>query len=244
MKIGIFAACCVIALSTQAQIMDSDRSILDSNELPGWIKEKKPEVENPYARNYYLSSQWQVGNVEFSNNTSVDNVLIRYDVVKHIVEIKNKEEVFLVSAKSVEGFTWYNTSVSAFEKFESTKNFYNVPEALFGFFEVIAEKQVGLDEYKVLTHHDVYVYLATTSVSLSGSHRSNDIYWNNKYFLFQNGNISALPAKRKDLYPMFGDYAQVMKKFIKTKGLFLKDKEDVERIFSRYFELLDQSAKG
>jgi hypothetical protein len=220
------------------QVMDADRSILDTNERPGFIKEKKPETENPYARNYYLTPQWQIGEVDFVNDVTLENVLLKYDVVKHIVEIKDGEEVFMVSARSVDHFRWFNNSDSDFEEFESTRNFYNVPEALFGFFEVLIDTQVGMVDYKVLTHHNVYVYVANTSVSLSGSHKTNDLFWESKFFLFENGTIVPIPEKRKDTYALFGEHQEEMKRFIKRKGLYFKDKNDVELIFAEYFKLI------
>ena len=37
----------------KAQLIDSDRSVLDNNNLPGFIKEKKPEVSNPYIQSHF-----------------------------------------------------------------------------------------------------------------------------------------------------------------------------------------------
>jgi hypothetical protein len=243
MKIRIIAHLMLLFVFSSgfSQVMDADRSVLDTNDLPGFVKEKKPEVENPHSKNYYLSSLWQVGTVDFVNNAYLENVLLKYDIVKHIVEIKDGEEVFMVSAKSVDNFTWFNTELSHFEKFESIENFYNVPEALFGFFEVLTATRNGVDEYKLLSHHDVYVYVANTSVSLSGSHRSNDLFWDDQFYLFVNGNITSIPDKRKEAYPLFVDHEVTMKKFIRKKGLNFKSPEDVHQIFSEYFRLINHS---
>ena len=70
----------------------------------GFIKEKKPEISNPYAKNYYLSNSWQVGSVDLADGSKLTDVLLKYDVVKHIVEIKKEDDVYLVSAKSVNDF--------------------------------------------------------------------------------------------------------------------------------------------
>jgi hypothetical protein len=228
----------VSGINSYSQIIDADRSILDQNNLPGFIKEKKPEVDNPYSKNYYLSTYWQVGNVVFVNNKVLDNVLLKYDIVKHIVEIKDGEEVYMVSANSVKDFTWFNNEVSDFEIFESTKNFYDLPEPLFGFMEVLTAHQDGLDEYKVLTHHDVWLYQANTSVSLSGSHRSNDLFWENDFFLFKNGKVTRIAEKRKDNYATFKPFENEMKKFIRNNGLFFKTSEDLTQIYNEYFELM------
>ncbi len=224
-----------------SQVMDTDRSILDTNERPGFIKEKKPEVENPLSKNYYLSSVWQVGSINFVNSKSLNNVLLKYDIVKHIVEIKDGDQVYMVSAKSVDNFTWFNTEQSHFERFESIENFYDIPEALFGFFEVLNSSKNGIDEYKLLSHHDVYVYVANTSVSLSGSHRSNDLFWSDQFYLYKNGNIVAIPGKRKEAYSMFKDHEDEMKKFIRKNGLYFKNHEDLNKIFSEYFRLIINS---
>ncbi len=40
---------------TISQVIDADMGVLEQSHLPGFVKEKKPEVGNPYARNYYLS---------------------------------------------------------------------------------------------------------------------------------------------------------------------------------------------
>ncbi len=231
----------VAVIKSYSQIIDADRSILDRNNLPGFIKEKKPEVVNPYSKDYYLSSFWQVGNVVFVNNKVLDNVLLKYDIVKHIVEIKEGEEVYLVSANSVKDFTWFNNEVSDFETFESTKNFYDLPEPLFGFMEVLVTHQNGLDEFKVLAHHDVWLYQANTSVSLSGSHRSNDLFWKDDFYLFKNGKVTRIIEKRKDNYASFSPYEAEMKKFIRNNGLFFKAREDLKQIYNEYFKLISSN---
>ncbi len=222
----------------QAQLIDADRSILDQNNLPGFIKEKKPNVDSPYSRNYYLSSLWQAGSVSFINNQVLENVLLKYDVVKHIVEIKDEKEIFMVSAKSVKNFKWFNTELSHFENFESTRNFYDLPELLFGFLEVIVERQIGLDEFKVLAYHDVWLYQANTSVSLSGSHRANDVYWKDKFYFFKNGEVIVIPQKRKENYSSFYPHEIEMKKFIRNKGLYFKTIEDLSLIYGEFFRLI------
>ncbi len=221
-----------------AQLIDADRSILDQNNLPGFIKEKKVGIESPYSKNYYLSSLWQVGSVTFTNEQMLDNVLLKYDVVKHIVEIKDDNETYMVSANSVKNFTWFNNEVSHFENFESTRNFYDLPEPLFGFLEVIVEKQIGLDEYKVLAYHDVWLYQANTSVSLSGSHRSNDIFWKDKFYFFKNGEMIVIPQKRKENYASFDPYVREMKEFIRSNGLYFRSSEDLSMIYGEYFRLI------
>ena len=104
--------------------------------------------------------------------------------------------------------------------------------------EVLATHHNGLDEFKVLTHHDVWVYQANTSVSLSGSHRSNDLFWKDDFFLFKNGKVTRIDEKRKENYGSFKPYEKEMKQFIRKNGLYFKTSEDLTLIYREYFKLI------
>jgi len=241
MKNFIFGYILLLAILSisdcKAQLIDSDRSVLDNNNLPGFIKEKKPEVSNPYAKNYYLSNSWLVGSVDLADGSKLTDVLLKYDVVKHIVEIKKEDDVYLVSAKSVNDFEWFDIGSSSFEHFETTSNYHHKPDAAFGFFQVLAESRSGQEELKLLGHHSVWMYPATAAVSLSGSHRSNEIIWSEAYYLYANGELYRISEKRKENYELFGDYQEAMSKYIRNNGFNFKKERNVMKIFTEYFSL-------
>jgi hypothetical protein len=216
--------------------------VLETTHLPGFVKERKPDVENPYSRNYYLNNSWQLGNIKFSKDQQIENIFFKYDLVKQILEIKQDEAIYLVSAKNVDSFHWIDVNTGSLIQFDPVSRYYNATEAIFGFFEVIDEQTTGIDEYKLLVHHSVWLYPATSSVSLSGSHRSNQIYWKEEFYISRNGELKKLNNSRKDNLPVFEEYQDLVKTHIRKKGLYFRNREDIKEIFEYYINLVSESA--
>ena len=223
--------------------MDSDMGVLEKSHLPGFVKEKKPDVSSPYSKNYFLSSSWQMGNITLKNGNEIENVLMRFDIVRHTVEFKNDADIYIVSGLSIDSFEWVDSEKGSLVSFDPVKNYYNSETALFGFFEVLDEHKVQFDDYKLLVHHSVWLYPATASVSLSGSHRQNQIHYQEDYYLAVNGELQKFDKKKKNNYSLFAAEEMEVKGFIKKNGLGFKSREDVITIFDYYSELLSSSMK-
>jgi len=223
------------------QVSDPDMGVLEKSHLPGFIKERKPEVEDLHSRNYYLNYSWQLGSIVLKGGIEISNVLFKYDIIRHILEVKDNLDIYILSVKSVDSFYWLDANNGKKILFQPVDSYYNAPEAIFGFFEVLGTFKSIEDKFELLIHHSVWLYPATSSVSLSGSHKSNDIFWREDFYLSIDGELNKLDRKRKNNYSLFSPYHQEMREFIRKKGLTFRKKEDLTSIFSQYMILVSDT---
>ena len=109
LKAIVVLALPLLPLTSHPQIVDPDMSVLENAETPGFVRELKPKVENPYSRNYYLASNWSMGYVEFKEGGGVEGP-IKFDVVKNLIEYKNREDIYLIPSYSVSRFSFYDNN--------------------------------------------------------------------------------------------------------------------------------------
>ena len=206
-------------------------SVLENAETPGFVRELKPKVENPYSRNYYLASNWSMGYVEFKEGGGVEGP-IKFDVVKNLIEYKNREDIYLIPSYSVSRFSFYDNNTFSERTFTRADEFDYIDTNALGFLEVLQEGSLS-----AYAHHEIAVYPASYSVSLSGSHRSNSIVWEEVFFVQKDGEVRLLSQKRKENQFLFDDKADVVWEFIKSNGLSYKRRNDIISIFEYYNSL-------
>lgn len=199
--------------------------------------EIKPRVESPYGRSYFLTDSWQIGNINLINGQSVDNVVMRYDIVKHLIEFRQGEDIYIVSASRVRHFNWIDHMTARIAQFVRCTDYEHEGVTPLGFYERVYNGGV-----EVLVHNRVNVFQASASVSLSGSHRSNQIIYAKDYYLAEDKKTIRIQKRNKFNYPLFKPFHEEIRSFARKKGLLFRRQADLIQIVLYYEKLRDGQA--
>ena len=230
-KASVVLTLTLLPFISYTQVVDPDMSVLENAETPGFVKELKPKVENPYSRNYYLASNWSMGHVDFKEGGAIDGP-IKFDVVKNLIEYKKEEDIYLIPSYSVSSFSFYDMNTFGERTFTRADEFDYIETNALGFLEVLHKGTLS-----AYAHHEIAVYPASYSVSLSGSHRSNSIVWEEVYFVEKEGKVRLLSQKRKENQYLYDGKADMVWDYIKRNGLNYKRRNDIISIFEYYNSL-------
>ena len=148
------------------------------------------------------------------------------------MEISFEDELKVLYASKIDSFSWHNHSGIGEAKFVRCSNYQGIDEDMKGFLQVVAEGPLTLASYTYLK-----VYPATSSVSLSGSHRDHNIFKKEDFFVLTGNEIKDFPKKRREALGLMSNHREAVKGYIRKNGLIFSRKEDLIRII-RYYNSL------
>ncbi len=232
MKGGFVIALVVFSLTAfgQDRIIDPTRVYANSN---GILYELKPRPTNPTAKYFYISDFFKTGDIYLRTGQKLSNVPIRYDIMRNRMEISFEDELKVLYASKIDSFTWFNPGGTGKSKFVRCKRFKDIDEDMKGFLQVIAEGPLTLGSYTYLK-----VYPATSSVSLSGSHRDHNIFKKEDFFVIAGDELDDFPKKRKEALTLMADHRDAVKRYMRQHGLIFSRKDDLIKIV-RYYNTLN-----
>ncbi|MFY7911516.1 MAG: hypothetical protein ACOVO2_18290 [Emticicia sp.] len=189
---------------------------------------------------YYLDPNWSVATVRFYPRTlstptgtvkldSLTDVQIKIVLYGNEVEFNTPEGVKIISGSLIKSFTLQQPN-QEYHHFISTSEFVdNFDKIKPSFLEVLADGKLKLLEYtKVTIQKPDYVEAFNTG--------SKDIKINKEKQLFVNqGNeIIKLRINRKSILALMADKQNEIEAFVKQNNLFVKDRQDLIKIFKFY----------
>lgn len=213
----------------QDVLIDPTRVYENSDNI---LFELKPQLAKPNAQYYYISEEFRTGRIFLTSGMVVENLPMRYDIMRNRMEVIFKDEVRLLYASKIDSFYWFDTSGSGKSKFIRCSEFIQLPESMKGFLEIITEGALNLGSYTYLK-----VYPATSSVALSGSHRKHNIFKKEDFFIIENQRLQLFPKKRKLALELMTDHRKEVQEFIREKGLLFSRKDDLIKILDYYNSL-------
>ena len=209
--------------------IDPTRVMDNSN---GIIFELKPRPINPGAQYHYIVDDYRPGGIHLVTGNTLSNVPIRYDIMRNRMEIVFEDEIKVLYASKIDSFYWYNASDAGVSKFIRCSTYPSEEHDLKGFLQIRADGPLTLASYTYLK-----VYPATSSVALSGSHRSHNIFKKEDFFLIRENELVPFPKKRKEALLLMQDHRNEIKQFMRSKGLVLSRKQDLIKILRHYNSL-------
>lgn len=224
---------CSSLSQVKGQIIDPDMSMTESGYTPGFVREMKPKVDNPYSKSYYLAGQWQTGSILLKSGEEIKNVPIKYDVVKNLIEVKFDKDVYYISSRNVDSFKWFDYSSYRENEFVPCHYFEIESENPVGFFKKVYDGKLQL-----YIHYTVSVFQANSSVSVTGSHRDNDIVWNEEYYVNFDDKLVKLHPKRKPNLYLFEENQDQVLHYMRISGYWFKNEGDIIQVL-QYFDTLN-----
>lgn len=161
---------------------------------------------------------------------------MRYDIMRNRMEILFKDETKVLYARKIISFEWFNTQLTRKSVFVNCREYALTNLDVKGFFEVLAE-----GHYVLLSHATLKIFTNTSSVSVSGSHRSSNIFKNEGFYLLEGQKITPLLKKRKQVIGLMTDHKDEVIRFTRKNGLLFNRKKDLVAIFE-YYNRLKQEA--
>jgi hypothetical protein len=195
--------------------------------------ELKPKITNPYSQFYYIVDKYHPGNILLFDSTKVTNVPMRYDIMRNRMEILFKDETKVLYARKIISFDWFNADLARNSVFVNCREYALTELDLKGFFEVLVDGPNTL-----LSHSSLKIFTTTSSISVSGSHRTSNIFKNENFYLKIDDGVIPLPKKRKQILALMPDHKDDIIKFARRKGLLFNRKKDLIAIFEYYNNLL------
>ncbi|MBT8183524.1 MAG: hypothetical protein KJN76_01685 [Eudoraea sp.] len=213
-----------------AQIQNAEFTTL--NDLQFYVRTNN-ESYNTAEGSRYLNDAFLPARINGIQNTQ----LVRFNVPDNMVEVKkNNNEIMVLSFS--EGYTIILQDGS--NKVYETHSFINHEgKNETTFLEKLFEK----GEFKLFLKEQIKFTPAKAAKSGYEPAKPAKFTKGNDTF-FVSGltkdtkTLKALPKKRKNLLPHFGEHASAMEKKIKSEKLDIKDKDDLTVLFKAYLELL------
>ncbi len=161
---------------------------------------------------------------------------IQYDFEANLLQYSVDERIKTFSSQNVLYFSFHC------QFFKRYRYVYSLPYQLKGrmnvpiFFEILSEGKITLmaREYVITESNNRFGNpLYNTGRNFSG----REILTYNYYLLTENGDITKISEKRKDLYPYFGRHEDLLKDYIKENRLKVDRQADLIKIINYYNQI-------
>jgi hypothetical protein len=176
----------------------------------------------------YLNDTWLLGGIRFKGEKDyLENLTIRYNNLKHVLEIQREDLIKVASTDNIDGF--YIVGPSKKKEYKSAVNYKDENgEKLKGFLEVIED-----GKYQYIRHNTAYVKnpdykeeFHMGSMDYEITHTSTDYIADNNVLFPVKDFIKAKKKSNPEL-----------KKFIRINSLIIKEKDHVAKMI----EFLNQN---
>ncbi|MGM0581054.1 MAG: hypothetical protein ACQETL_10270 [Bacteroidota bacterium] len=158
---------------------------------------------------------------------------IQYDFESNLLQYSEDKRIKTFSSQNVLYFSFHC------QYFKRFRYVYSIPYQLKGrmnvpvFFEILAEGKITLmtREYVTTENNNRFANpMYNPSRVVSG----REILTYDYFLLTENGEINKYSEKRKDLYPFFGRYQDIMKDYMKENKLKADKQADLIKIINHY----------
>lgn len=217
----------VLCSTTLAQLHSN--SAVYNRQTSSLLQELRPKPSDPRGKNYYHYQDWLVGDVILHNDKTISNQLMRYEILRNQMEISFNNKIVILEGRKIKTFEMINPYSSRKVTFTPCAEYELEKEKIIGFFEVLADGDI-----KLLSHKSIVVFGATKSVALSGSHRENSVFINERFFIARGDDIQEVGKGRKKDLKVFGDKAELVRKYANKNGLIFKRKNDLIEMVEYY----------
>ncbi|WP_181843133.1 hypothetical protein [Emticicia sp. BO119] len=192
---------------------------------------------------FYLDPEWSTATVRFYPRTiatpkgtikldSITDVQMRVVLKGNDVEFNTQEGIKVISGSLIKSFTFEKQGFSV-KHYVNTLEFKDESDKIkSGFFEILADGKVKLLDYCTLKIHQPD-YVEAFNVG------SKDVKINTERQLFiaKGKDVVKFNTGRKSVYVLMADKKPEIEKFVKDKGLSLKDRSDLAKVFQYYNNL-------
>jgi hypothetical protein len=184
------------------------------------------------AGNPYLFKEWSDGIVRFTSGRTVNQFKLKFDCLKNLLLMQFDGNAFAAESK-VHEFVMYPKNNKSKDSLLFRKGYPATDNASENtFYQVLFQDKVILLR---LFFRNIVEEKQLVTVGNQASRRLEEM---ENYYLYQNGEMIALPAKRNDLPEKFSDKKDEIARFINDQQLKMNSAGDFLQVVKKYNELL------
>ncbi|MDR7128304.1 hypothetical protein J2X69_000632 [Algoriphagus sp. 4150] len=180
----------------------------------------------------YLDSKWNTASLLlYRDNKMLEGSRVRYNITSNVVEIFNPETLKISSMPGirVQNLVWVDSAHRVPRYFVNGKDFLDEGAPILGFFEVLVDGELPLmRRTKAIFKESNY------NEALMVGNRNHQIIKRDIYYYLVGRDVIEVPSNRKNLFGIFGEKAEEMKKYVNSNELSVKDPNTLFQLFTFY----------
>lgn len=184
--------------------------------------------------NAYLHPGWRRTTfMLYEAEKMIEGYAARYAIDQDQFEIRTSGGVKVLDGAKVKSFVWMDSATHAPHYFINARDLKLEDGAyLSGFVQVLVE-----GEFTLLSNTRVLVKDPTYNEKLDMGQRDTRILKKTEYYYLHEDVIRTIPSSKKKFFPIFGQHADDIGKFVKVNRLLLVEASHLTSIFFRYNSL-------
>ena len=215
--------------SLYGQIVDKNPYVFLTT-TNGLISEVEPLPKEISGPEVFWEDEWYLGDVKSFNHEFIINKPLKYNISQNRLEVQINLKTMALSQNYVKSFEWFNVTDNRRAIFVNCQKLTFEASRPSGFLEILSDGSLTLSRHKTLIKNR-----KSRKSAIAERQWKNDTNIVEQFYYSKNGGpIIALPGKRKDIFEIFQDRKDTIKRFISWNGLDLKQKEDLVKVFNFY----------
>ena len=196
---------------------------------PGGIVEISELPPPKVIGSNYIYDAWKLGSVTLSDNKSIENIPLKYDLKQNILEVSTDSGIKVIYSERIDFFEWLtdNGTKEVFANAELFKCDVDLPT---GFFEIIFEGKLILAAKKQVEYVSPHYNQALDAGNPDGRLITSETF----FYIDERNNALQLPKRKKEFYTIFGTHAQEITTYMKSNNFGIKNRYDLKKIFGYY----------
>lgn len=173
----------------------------------------------------YLYEEFRVGSIHLKDDSVFSNILLRYDIYKDIIEFLNRRDTFRVNQPLMIDKIVINNRTFIGTVYKKSENVVD-----FGYFEILVDgKMKLLKKYKAEVDVDIYM----SNYMGGGGSKKKRFITKEYYYIKKDKKTAELIDSRYDLYQLFPEKKQELRKHIKENKLRFTDEKSIIAVFKQ-----------
>lgn len=174
---------------------------------------------------YFGGEQWVTGSVIDFHGRKHENISLRYNAYEDALEVKKNGDAIIVNKGSIVSFEFISIDQFGNQKLFLFKNGFSLSGAIdkFSYFRILYDNERLKVLEKVKT-----IQIKVTPASYGESDYEKFVSDNDTYLLI-NDRLEKTAINQKSLTNAFPLHKSLIKEFIKSKNLNLKNEDDLKR---------------
>lgn len=226
-KIFVFIICSSPLIHVFAQVAgEAQGKGMDMQTSPGGFIKQLPMAPAETKGDVYLNSEWSLANITLFNQNAdeLKEYPVRVNLQTNDIEINYQNQVKVLSGRAIKYFT-LKKSDGAQEKYVNGKRYKLNDVPMAGFLKV-----VDSSKWELVSKTQLKVIQASYVSALDAGDRSDKIVKEEIFYFSKDATLYQVYPSSKKFAVQFKENSELVKNFIKTNDLNLKNQLDLHQI--------------
>ena len=182
--------------------------------------------------NFYLDKKWNLASILLYRDQQVlEGYRVRYNINSNIFELLEPEtlQVTTLQGLRVQNIVWIDSSFKVPRYFVNGMDFKDEGAPILGFFEVLVEGELPLIRRTLAVFKE-----SNYNTALMVGNRNDQIIKRNVYYFLRGKDLYQVPKKKKELFLIFGEKANLVENFVIENQINLNSSSSIFQVFT-YF---------